>query len=217
MKPGKEKLSRLPVPTKQLVNRGKYVISLQQFTAWLGKQAEEAGVQIFAGFAGAGMIYGDDGETVQGVITRDMGIDRWGEPKAQLEPGMELRAKITVLGEGTRGSLAKHLIPKLKLDEGKNPQVYQLGCKEVWQLSAEGQKQLKPGDILHTMGFPIEEKGVFGGGWIYGIITAEEYALWNRKETLRKGVIKVDDFPPDFGRAEMTAERGPETVKMKAA
>jgi len=166
---GKAKLQKVPTPTKALHNRGKYVVSLQKMAAWLGEQAEAAGVQIFSGFAGAEMIYSEDGRAVEGVITRDMGISRWGEQKGQFEPGMELRAKITVLGEGSRGSLAKHLVPRFGMDSGKNPQVYQLGCKEVWQLSEEGQKLLKPGDIMHTMGYPLDREGVFGGGWIYGM------------------------------------------------
>jgi len=169
LKEGKQSLKRVPVPP-YLSNHGKYVISLQKFAAWMGQQAESMGVNIFAGFAGAEMIYGGrDGMTVQGVITRDMGVDKWGEQKGEFAPGMELRAKITVLGEGTRGSLAKHLIPKLGLDEGKNPQVYQIGCKEVWQLSDEGKKNIKPGDIIHTMGWPLDDAKVFGGGWIYGM------------------------------------------------
>jgi electron-transferring-flavoprotein dehydrogenase len=168
LKEGKARLSRVPAPP-YLSNHGKYVVSLQKFTAWLGQQAEAAGVNIFAGFAGAEMIYGGDGKTVEGVITRDMGVDKWGEHKREFSPGMELRAKVTVLGEGTRGSLAKHLIPKLGLDAGRNPQVYQLGCKEVWRLSPAAQKLIKPGDIYHTMGWPYDPAGLFGGGWVYGM------------------------------------------------
>ncbi|MCK6439756.1 MAG: electron transfer flavoprotein-ubiquinone oxidoreductase [Planctomycetes bacterium] len=168
LKEGVEKLKPVFAPS-YLHNRGNYVISLQKFAAWLGKQAESMGINIFPGFAGAEILYSADGTKVEGVTTRDMGVSRWGERKGEFQPGMDLRAKVTVLGEGTRGSLAKHLIPKLKLDEGRNPQIYQLGCKEVWKLSDEGRAMLKPGDVLHTMGWPLDPMKVFGGGWVYGM------------------------------------------------
>ncbi len=164
-----KKLRRMPTPFAALQNHGKYVISLQQFTHWLGQQAEELGVQIFSGFAGSELLYNQEKSGIAGVVTRDMGRDRWGEKKPHFESGMELRAKVTVLGEGTRGSLAKEATKKLNLDLGRNPQVYQLGCKEVWQLSPKGQEILQAGDILHTLGWPLSEKNVFGGGWIYGM------------------------------------------------
>lgn len=147
-------------------NRGKVVVSLNKVVKWLAQQAEAAGVNIFAGFAGAEVLY--DGKKVLGVRTRDMGVNKWREQKPEFMPGVDLKAKVTVLGEGTRGSLAKHLIPKLGLDEGRNEQVYQLGVKEVWKLGPKGQEKLKPGDVYHTMKWPLP-KGVFGGGWIYGM------------------------------------------------
>ncbi len=147
-------------------NRGKVVVSLNKAVKWLAQRAEALGVNIFPGFAGAEVLY--EGKRVKGVRTRDSGVNKWAEMKDEFAPGMDLIAKVTVLGEGTRGSLAKHLIPKLGLDEDRNPQVYQLGCKEVWKLGPRGQERLKPGDVYHTMGWPVP-KGIFGGGWIYGM------------------------------------------------
>ncbi|GIK51864.1 MAG: electron transfer flavoprotein-ubiquinone oxidoreductase [Planctomycetota bacterium] len=147
-------------------NRGKVVVSLNKVVKWLAQQAESLGVNVFAGFAGAEVLY--DGKRVLGVRTRDMGVNKWSEKKGEFMPGVDLKARVTVLGEGTRGSLAKHLIPKLELDKGRNEQVYQLGVKEVWKLGPKGQEKLKPGDVYHTMKWPLP-KGVFGGGWIYGM------------------------------------------------
>jgi electron-transferring-flavoprotein dehydrogenase len=148
-------------------NHGKFVVSLNKVVKWLGARAEELGVNVFPGFPAAEMLY--EGDRVKGVRVRDMGVDKWGEPKdGEFMPGGDLVAKVTVLGEGTRGSLAKHLVPKLKLDAGRNPQMYQIGVKEVWKLGELGAKVLKPGDVFHTMGHPIP-KNTFGGGWIYGM------------------------------------------------
>jgi electron-transferring-flavoprotein dehydrogenase len=148
-------------------NHGKFVVSLNKVVKWLGARAEELGVNVFPGFPAAEMLY--EGDRVKGVRVRDMGVDKWGEIKdGEFMPGADLVAKVTVLGEGTRGSLAKHLIPKLKLDEGRNPQMYQIGVKEVWKLGEKGAKVLQPGDVFHTMKYPIP-KNTFGGGWIYGM------------------------------------------------
>lgn len=148
-------------------NHGKFIVSLNKVVKWLAQKAEAAGVNVFPGFPAAEVLYEEN--RVKGVRVRDMGVDKWGEVKeGEFMAGADLTAKVTVLGEGTRGSLAKHLIPKLKLDEGRNPQVYQLGVKEVWKLSEKGQQKLKPGDVYHTMKWPVP-KDVFGGGWIYGM------------------------------------------------
>ncbi|MCC7507898.1 MAG: electron transfer flavoprotein-ubiquinone oxidoreductase [Planctomycetes bacterium] len=148
-------------------NHGKFVVSLNKVVKWLASKAEAAGVNVFPGFPGADVLYEDN--RVKGVRVRDMGVDKWGDAKdGEFMPGGDLTAKVTVLGEGTRGSLAKHLVPKLKLDAGRNPQMYQIGVKEVWKLSEAGQKLLKPGDVYHTMKYPLP-KNVFGGGWVYGM------------------------------------------------
>ncbi|MCA8914250.1 MAG: electron transfer flavoprotein-ubiquinone oxidoreductase [Planctomycetes bacterium] len=148
-------------------NHGKFIVSLNKVVKWLAEKAEAAGVNVFPGFPGAEMLY--DGNRVKGVRVKDMGVDKWGEPKdGEFMPGGDLTAKVTVLGEGTRGSLAKHLIPKLKLDKDSNHQMYQIGVKEVWKLGEKGKQVLKKGDVYHTMNYPLPN-GVFGGGWIYGM------------------------------------------------
>jgi electron-transferring-flavoprotein dehydrogenase len=148
-------------------NHGKFIVSLNKVVKWMAAKAEELGVNVFPGFPGAEMLY--EGKRVKGVRARDMGVDKWGDPKdGEFMPGGDLVAKVTVLGEGTRGSLAKHLIPKLKLDEKRNHQMYQIGVKEVWKLGEKGKQVIKKGDVYHTMNYPLPN-GVFGGGWIYGM------------------------------------------------
>ncbi|MEE9312060.1 MAG: electron transfer flavoprotein-ubiquinone oxidoreductase [Planctomycetota bacterium] len=161
--------SEIPYVPPSMRNTGKFIVSLNKVVKWMGEKAESMGVNVFPGFPGAETLYDENcGNRVIGIRAQDMGVDKWGEQKeGEFMPGGDLHAKVTVLGEGTRGSLAKHLVPKLKLDEGKNPQIYQIGIKEVWKLSDEGQKHLKPGDIIHTMDWPLDEE--FGGGWIYGL------------------------------------------------
>lgn len=138
-----------PITPPPLNNHGNYVVSLSKLTEWLGKLVEESGVDIFPGFAGTEVLY--DGNRVIGVRTGDKGIDADGSKKSNFEPGIDLHAKVSVFGEGTRGSLAKTLIEKFKLDEGKNPQGYVVGVKEVWEIP-EG--RLEPGHVIHTMGYP---------------------------------------------------------------
>ena len=132
-------------------------------TEWLGGLVEEAGIDIFPGFAGTEVLY--DGNRVNGIRTGDKGIDSDGSKKSNFEPGIDLQAKVTVFGEGSRGSLTKTLIKKFNLDEGKNPQNYVVGVKEVWELP-EG--RMNPGDVIHTMGYPLKND-TYGGGFIYGM------------------------------------------------
>jgi electron-transferring-flavoprotein dehydrogenase len=129
---------------------------------WMGGLVESAGVNVFKEFGGADLIYEGDG--VAGVITEDKGLDKNGKPKANYTPGYELRAKVTVLAEGTRGSLTKQLVAKKHLDN-INPQTYGLGIKELWDV-APG--KIKPGYVAHTLGWPVSTK-MYGGGWIYGL------------------------------------------------
>jgi electron-transferring-flavoprotein dehydrogenase len=151
-----------PIIPPPLNNHGNYVVSLAKLTTWLGGLVEESGVDIFPGFAGTEILYEDD--RVVGVRTGDKGIDPDGNKKSNFEPGIDLRAKITVFGEGTRGSLAKELIKKLNLDDGKNPQTYVAGVKEIWELP-EG--RFEPGRVIHSMGYPL--KNTYGGGFVYGM------------------------------------------------
>src|ERR1051325_7626582 len=116
---------RSPITPPPLKNHGYYIVSLNRLTAWLGEKCEEAGVNIFPEFPGAEMLY-DEEDRVIGVRTGDKGIDKEGRPKANFEPGVDLRAKVTVLGEGPRGSLTKQLIERLGLDEGRETQGYSI-------------------------------------------------------------------------------------------
>jgi electron-transferring-flavoprotein dehydrogenase len=155
---------RSPLTPPPLMNHGYYIVSLNRLTAWLGEQCEEAGVNIFPEFPGAEMLY-DEHDRVIGVRTGDKGIDREGRRKANFEPGVDLHAKVTVLGEGVRGSLTKKLVQRLGLDEGREPQVYSLGVKELWELPDD---RYPAGRVTHTLGFP-SDAATYGGGWIYGM------------------------------------------------
>jgi electron-transferring-flavoprotein dehydrogenase len=146
------------------MNHGYYIVSLNRLTAWLGEKCEEAGVNIFPEFPGAEMLY-DHEDRVVGVRTGDKGIDKEGKRKPNFEPGVDLLAKVTVLGEGVRGSLTKKLVARLGLDEGREPQVYSLGVKELWELP-DG--RYPTGRVTHTLGFPSDQ-WTYGGGWIYGM------------------------------------------------
>jgi electron-transferring-flavoprotein dehydrogenase len=155
---------RSPINPPPLNNHGYYIVSLNRLTAWLGEQCEAAGVNIFPEFPGAEMLY-DENDRVVGVRTGDKGIDKEGKQKANYEPGVDLLAKVTVLGEGVRGSLTKKLVQRLGLDEGREPQVYSLGVKELWELPDD---RYPAGKVTHTLGFPSDQ-WTYGGGWIYGM------------------------------------------------
>lgn len=152
-----------PITPPPLNNHGNYVVSLARLNEWLGKLVEENGVYMFPGFAGTEVLYEND--RIVGVRTGDKGIDADGSKKSNFEPGIDLRAKITVFGEGSRGSLTKTLIKKHKLDQGKNPQSYVVGVKEVWEIP-EG--RIQPGEVVHTLGYPLKSD-TYGGGFIYGM------------------------------------------------
>ncbi len=154
----------------QLKNHGNFIVSLNQVVGWMKSQAEALGVQVYPGFAAAEILFeatSGGAERVAGVQTRDAGIDKHGEAKANFQPGMNVRAPITVFGEGPRGHLAKHLIKRLKLAEGKNPQTYGTGIKEIWEVPAATAEKWK-GRVVHTGGYPLGFDG-YGGSWIYGL------------------------------------------------
>jgi electron-transferring-flavoprotein dehydrogenase len=155
---------KAPITPPPLKNKGKYIVSLSRVCEWLGEKCEEAGINIFPEFPAAEVLYGRNDEVI-GVRTGDKGIDRDGKPKANFEPGVDLLAKVTVLGEGSRGSLAKHLTKRLGLDRGKEPMVFSLGVKELWEVP-EG--NFAEGMVVHTLGFPSDVR-TYGGGWIYGM------------------------------------------------
>ncbi|SFB91140.1 electron-transferring-flavoprotein dehydrogenase [Marinospirillum celere] len=152
------KLPNFAVP-KTMHNDGNYIVSLGNVVRWLGEQAEELEVNVFPGFPAASIIYGDQGE-VQGVITGDMGIGADGEPKDSFEPGMELRAKYTLFSEGCRGHLGKELSAKFNLEEGKDPQHYGIGIKELWDIDPD---KHEPGLVVHGSGWPLPSDT--GGGF----------------------------------------------------
>ncbi|MBD0371500.1 MAG: electron transfer flavoprotein-ubiquinone oxidoreductase [Pyrinomonadaceae bacterium] len=160
----RQRAIRSPITPPPLKNHGYYIVSLNRLTSWLGEKCEEAGVNIFPEFPGAEMLYGED-DRVVGVRTGDKGIDKEGEPKENFEPGVDLLAKVTVLGEGPRGSLTKKLSERLNLNEGREPQVYSLGIKELWELPDD---RYPAGCVTHTLGYPSDAK-TYGGGWIYGM------------------------------------------------
>ncbi|MGI8996440.1 MAG: 4Fe-4S dicluster domain-containing protein [Pyrinomonadaceae bacterium] len=155
---------RSPITPPPLRNHGYYIVSLNKLTAWLGEQCEAAGVNIFPEFPGAEMLY-DKKDAVVGVRTGDKGINKEGKRRANFEPGVDLLAKVTVLGEGPRGSLTKQLSQRLNLNDGREPQVYSLGVKELWELSDE---RYPAGRVTHTLGYPSDAR-TYGGGWIYGL------------------------------------------------
>ena len=153
---------RAPITPPPFRNKGNYVISLSKITKWLGTLVEAAGVNVFKEFGGAQLIYEGDG--VAGVITEDKGLDKNNKPKANFTPGYELRAKVTVLAEGSRGSLTKNLVATKKLDN-INPQSYGIGVKELWDIQPG---RIQPGYVAHTLGWPVPTD-MYGGGWIYGL------------------------------------------------
>jgi electron-transferring-flavoprotein dehydrogenase len=157
---------RIPVVPRYMHNKGFHIISLSQFTRWLGRIAEEMGLNIFPGFAGTEVLYGPDQKTVIGVRTGDKGLDKEGRPRGNFEAGFDLMAKITVFGEGARGSLMKALAQKLDIFSGKMPQAFETGIKEVIQLPEENFFNTSPANDIHFMGYPLGFNTP-GGGFIY--------------------------------------------------
>jgi electron-transferring-flavoprotein dehydrogenase len=157
--------SSLKVPELMLPacfkNHGNYVISLGNLCRWLGQQAEALGVEIFAGFPAADVLY--EGDTVKGVVTGDLGIDRQGQPTDAYQPGMELRAKYTMFAEGCRGHLGRRLQERYRLRDGADPQVYGIGLKELWEIRPEVHQK---GLVMHTAGWPLA-RDTYGGSFFY--------------------------------------------------
>jgi electron-transferring-flavoprotein dehydrogenase len=153
---------KLPITPPPLRDQGNYVISINKFVKWLGSKVEETGITVFTGFAGSQLLY--DGNHVSGVRTDDKGIDKQNHPKSNFEPGYDLKAKVTILAEGPRGSLTKELIAKFDLAKDRNPQTYGVGVKELWEVPSG---RIAPGEVIYTMGWPLTTKE-YGGAWIYG-------------------------------------------------
>jgi electron-transferring-flavoprotein dehydrogenase len=154
---------KFPITPPPLHNHGNYVISLNRFVKWLGGLVEADGIDVFTGFAASELIF--EGSTLAGVRTGDRGIGRHGEKKATFEPGVDIRAKVTILADGVRGNLTKSLIRQLGLDEGRSPQLYAIGIKELWEVPKD---RLPAGHVIHTMGYPLK-MDEFGGGFIYAM------------------------------------------------
>jgi electron-transferring-flavoprotein dehydrogenase len=143
-------------------NDGYFIVSLGNVTRWLGQQAEAAGVEIFAGFAAAEVLYDDNG-AVKGVATGNMGVGKDGQPTENFQPGVELHGKYTLFAEGARGHLGKQLIARFQLDEGRDPQTWGIGLKELWEVEAA---KHRPGLVVHTAGWPLDSQ-TYGGGFVY--------------------------------------------------
>jgi len=143
-------------------NDGNYIVSLGNVTKWLAQQAEELGVEIFPGFPAAEVLYTDDGK-VRGVATGNLGIGKDGEPTDNFQLGMELLGKYTVFAEGSRGHLGRQLIAKYNLADGKDPQSYGIGIKELWEIDPA---RHQPGLAIHTAGWPLSSD-VYGGSFVY--------------------------------------------------
>ena len=143
-------------------NHGNYIVRLGDVTKWMAEQAESLGVEIFPGFAAAEVLYNEDG-SVKGVATGNMGVGKDGEPTENFQLGMELLGKYTVFAEGARGHLGRQLIARYHLDEGRDPQSYGIGIKELWEIDP---KKHQPGFVMHTAGWPMEND-TYGGAFLY--------------------------------------------------
>jgi len=154
----------LPFHPPYMSNEGNYIASLGQVCKYLATVAEEKGVEIYTGFAVDSMVY-ENGKIV-GVKTKDTGVSPKGEREKNYQEGTVVKAKITILAEGTRGSLAKKVIDRYDLDEGKKEQIYSLGVKELWSVP---KGNIEAGAVYHTFGYPLKDKSEFGGGFIYGL------------------------------------------------
>jgi electron-transferring-flavoprotein dehydrogenase len=143
-------------------NHGAFIVSLGDMCKWLATKAEALGVEIYPGFAASEILYGDQGEVV-GIATGDMGLGRDGAPKDTFTRGMELRAKYTLFAEGARGHLTKTLLARFRLDDGREPQKFGLGIKELWEVAPD---RHRPGLVQHTFGWPLDNQ-TGGGSFLY--------------------------------------------------
>ncbi len=161
-------------------NHGNYIVSLGNLVRWLAQQAEALGVEIFPGFAAAEVLYNED-RSVKGVATGNMGVGKDGKSTENFQLGMELHARYTIFAEGARGHLGRQLISRFKLDDGRDPQTYGLGVKELWEIDP---RRHQPGFVMHTAGWPMDSS-TYGGAFLYhqeqnkvtlGFITGLDYS-----------------------------------------
>ncbi|MEO8306749.1 MAG: electron transfer flavoprotein-ubiquinone oxidoreductase [Pseudomonadota bacterium] len=159
---------RLPVPPQQH-NRGNFIVSLGQLTPLLAQQAEALGVDVLAGFAASAPLFEE--KAVAGVRVGDVGRDADGNPGRDFAAGPDIRARVTVIAEGCRGSLAKQLIAQYRLDADRSPQTFALGLKELWQLPAG---RVEPGLVEHSLGWPLHSSE-YGGSFVYHLSDNQVY------------------------------------------
>lgn len=165
----------IPIPhPPQMSNNGNFILSLSAFTRWLASIAEnDYGVEIYPGFAGSQFLLSDTMDSVDslgnpvksvcGIITNEVGLSKDLHMKSNFEPGMAFKAKVTLLAEGAHGSLSKMAIQHYKLRQNSQPQTYGMGVKEVWRIDPD---KHKPGEVIHTMGWPLDMH-TYGGGFLY--------------------------------------------------
>ena len=164
---------RLPITPPPFQNHGNSIISLSAFTKWLAAQVEAEGIDLFWGFAGQQVLYGTDTPhyagcahgCVIGVRTADRGIGKDGKPKGAFEPGADIHAKVTIFADGVRGHLTKQLYRDLQIGAASEPPQFAIGIKELWDIPKD---RLKPGTVIHTLGYPLREEE-FGGSWLYAM------------------------------------------------
>jgi electron-transferring-flavoprotein dehydrogenase len=157
---------RVPFTPRYMHNDGCHIISLSKFCVWLGEMAEELGVNVFPGFAGTEVLYESDGSRVIGVRTGDKGIDKDGNKRSNFEPGVDLKAKTTVFGEGPKGSLLREVGKKLGIFEGKMPQVFETAVKEVIEIPKSNSFNSSATTVMHSFGYPLG-LDTKGGGFLY--------------------------------------------------
>ena len=216
----KNKHCHLPFIPKYMHNKNFFIISLSKFTKWLAGIAEELGVNIFPGFAGKEILYALDQKTITGVRTGDKGLGKDGAQKSNFEPGIDLLAKVTVLGEGSKGSLVRDIAEKLDIFSGKMPQVFETGIKEVIQLPEKNYFTTGKYNDIHTCGYPLG-LNTPGGGFIYemkdnkvstGFLTGLSYrnAMLDPYEEFIK--FKQHPFVADIIKNGKVIEQGARTV-----
>jgi len=186
----KKRALRLPMNLPMFKKRGYHVASLNKVVKWLAEKCEALGVEIYGGFAGDKLLV--DGDRVVGVRTGDMGIGKDGKPKGNYQPGMDILAKVTVLGEGVRGSLAKQAISRFGLG-GERPSVYETGIKEIWRIKPENHR---PGRVIHGM-VPHELVNAFGGMWLYDM----------KDDLVSFGVVTALDSRNPFNDPHLVAQK----------
>ncbi len=166
---GQIRIPNWPMP-KLMSNHGNYIVSMGNVCRWMAEQAEALGVEVFPGMSASALVYGEDG-AVRGVVAGEFGLDKDRQPGPNYEPGMELRGKYVFLSEGVRGSLTKEVIARYGLANGREPQKYGLGMKELWEVDPAKHRL---GQVTHTMGWPLGSNAG-GGSFMYHLENNQVY------------------------------------------